>query len=308
MFKINAEQESLYFLMSKTDKKFYIPGIHKPYAWTEKQCKKLLRDLQQAYYTNTDLFLGSMLFVDNKGENTFEVVDGQQRLITLSLLFKVLLEWDYSHKPLNDALYITGRRAREKTTPKISSGEIFSNDNEHFKGIIFAEDIDDIKEGNTFKKNFEYLYNWVKLFSANTYTGGFSDFILDRVHILSMKVTDDSISKARKSALNIFETLTGESINLTAVDMIKARLYSNALNNLQHKEFVKLWEDLDKKCQVQGTSLNTLFEIYKGETNKTVREYFIDDKGNPLLYEPKKWREVMGDLENILKGLENGEQ
>ena len=77
------------------DIRYIMPEYQRPYSWdclgkTEKnnQINIMWDDLFDYYELKTSkpYFLGSMIMID-KGDRTFEVIDGQQRLISLTLLF-----------------------------------------------------------------------------------------------------------------------------------------------------------------------------------------------------------------------------
>lgn len=71
---------------------FAIPDYQRPYAWGRDETLQLLDDLQGALDRDTDepYFLGSLVLVKQRGVPGAEVIDGQQRLTTLTLLFAVL--------------------------------------------------------------------------------------------------------------------------------------------------------------------------------------------------------------------------
>ncbi len=73
---------------------FEIPLYQRPYAWTTEQVDELLDDLLNAMDRDAQspYFLGSIVLIKNEGESRSAVVDGQQRLTTLSMLFCVLRE------------------------------------------------------------------------------------------------------------------------------------------------------------------------------------------------------------------------
>jgi hypothetical protein len=96
-----------------------IPIYQRPYSWGREQAEQLLDDLMEASGLGSDgsadpsYFLGTVLLMDGPGAETtrlspkmsareFDVIDGQQRLVTLMTLFAVLrdLETD-SRKPLS---------------------------------------------------------------------------------------------------------------------------------------------------------------------------------------------------------------
>lgn len=72
------------------NKKYIIPPYQRPYSWTPDNAEQLIDDIYQSYLSDeNEYFIGSMICI-NKGNNTFEVVDGQQRLTTLSLIVSEL--------------------------------------------------------------------------------------------------------------------------------------------------------------------------------------------------------------------------
>lgn len=75
-----------------SDYEFTIPDYQRPYAWGKEQALQLLDDLEGALARDTDepYFLGSIVLVKAGSDPRAEVIDGQQRLTTLSILFAVL--------------------------------------------------------------------------------------------------------------------------------------------------------------------------------------------------------------------------
>lgn len=80
-----------------SDFDFEIPHYQRPYAWEPEQALQLLADLEEAVERGGDdpYFLGSLVLI-KEGEDTAlaQVVDGQQRLTTLTILFAILRELD----------------------------------------------------------------------------------------------------------------------------------------------------------------------------------------------------------------------
>ncbi len=93
--KIGASEQPLQKVFS-TDFDFFIPLYQRPYAWTTKETGELLGDLLDnmgdlgtPVEETNPYFLGSIVLV--KGDNPkSDVVDGQQRLTTLTILFSAV--------------------------------------------------------------------------------------------------------------------------------------------------------------------------------------------------------------------------
>jgi hypothetical protein len=73
--------------------KFYrIPDYQRSYAWEQRQVRELFQDLVEAAKEEITHFLGTVVFSQTSKRNEYFVVDGQQRLTSLILLLRELIE------------------------------------------------------------------------------------------------------------------------------------------------------------------------------------------------------------------------
>ncbi|MEH2292096.1 DUF262 domain-containing protein [Nostoc sp.] len=93
---IHATEEALFRVFSN-DFAFSIPPYQRPYAWTKDQASELLTDLlsflgdgSEAVTDANPYFLGSIVLIKSEDAPEADVVDGQQRLTTLTILLSVL--------------------------------------------------------------------------------------------------------------------------------------------------------------------------------------------------------------------------
>lgn len=89
--QISARELPLYKVFC-SDFEFHIPNYQRPYAWKVEQASQLLEDLTDALDRGDDepYFLGSVVLVQVAGAVRAEVIDGQQRLTTLTILLAIL--------------------------------------------------------------------------------------------------------------------------------------------------------------------------------------------------------------------------
>ena len=66
-----------------------IPDYQRPYEWDKSNVYVLLEDIMNNYEESMAINIGTIILYKNN-DNEYEIVDGQQRIITLSLLLKVL--------------------------------------------------------------------------------------------------------------------------------------------------------------------------------------------------------------------------
>lgn len=97
---------------------FEIPDYQRPYAWTKEQAEELFTDLVEAMrYARTtgavsQYFLGSIVLIKNDREPKSFVVDGQQRLTTLTMLFAVMRSvMPDAEDDITDFLYKKGKKS-----------------------------------------------------------------------------------------------------------------------------------------------------------------------------------------------------
>ncbi|WP_082579722.1 DUF4357 domain-containing protein [Arthrobacter sp. Soil736] len=86
-----------------SDFAFSIPDYQRPYSWSTDQSGQLLDDLKDAMdqEDNEPYFLGSVVLVKSKGSPAADVIDGQQRLTTLTILFSALRALASDEKVVN---------------------------------------------------------------------------------------------------------------------------------------------------------------------------------------------------------------
>ena len=89
--KISGAEYSLSKIFS-SDFDYVIPAYQRPYAWTVDQTSELFDDLYDFYFNEQDegYFLGSIVLIKEEAAPLAEVIDGQQRLTTLTILLATL--------------------------------------------------------------------------------------------------------------------------------------------------------------------------------------------------------------------------
>ncbi len=72
--------------------KLAIPEYQRPYKWTAKNANQLLDDIEEAQNTNKEKYRVGTLILHEYEDGKYNIVDGQQRTITFSLLLKCLVK------------------------------------------------------------------------------------------------------------------------------------------------------------------------------------------------------------------------
>lgn len=100
MAEMKTERKSVFEYLSKN--KFLIPIYQRKYTWGIDECEQLWDDVMVFCESKDDeeeYFLGSIVMYKDKGQQN--IIDGQQRTTTLSLLIRALYDKAKNHKNSN---------------------------------------------------------------------------------------------------------------------------------------------------------------------------------------------------------------
>jgi uncharacterized protein with ParB-like and HNH nuclease domain len=89
--------------------RFEIPKYQRKYSWTELEIRALWQDIEESMKDNMNHFIGTLSFKENKTvglstDKIYEIIDGQQRITTLFILLKVLIERIKNKKIQNEQM------------------------------------------------------------------------------------------------------------------------------------------------------------------------------------------------------------
>lgn len=213
-------------------RRFKVPAYQRSYAWEVEHIDALLNDISEAISNKEkEYFLGSIV-VTSADSNRFEVVDGQQRLTTISLIIlaiKEIFQREDDHEVVvsvkSDFLASTDRRTKERE-PKLILNEI---DNEVFQDLI--EDFDQTKSKKLRRPShkrlvaaathcFKYLDELcAKSKDSEEELHTWLDYIEKSLKVIVVVAPDDS------NAFIIFETLNDRGLELAISDLVKNYLF-----------------------------------------------------------------------------------
>lgn len=312
--KLSAEQKSVLQIFG-TEIRYLIPNYQRPYSWDIVNCRHLWEDLftffESEKYTE-GYFLGNIVLAKSPNTNYFEVIDGQQRLITLTLLIKAISLFDQNNKALQEIMWIPNRR-NDDSEQRLKSAVFEDKDNEYLLDclkIINTENIN--KKDSKFHANLDFFIEKIKTNIKDNIVA-FSDFILDNIFILPIESDDIEQDSARENALIIFETINNRGLELSDADIFKAQLYTSSANISKQNEFIIKWNTLVERVEDISYKVDDVFRIYmhiiRGINKDTdseigLRQFFTS--GNKYNKPLKKldYIKVFEDLEKIVYCLE----
>jgi uncharacterized protein with ParB-like and HNH nuclease domain len=228
MKKIEFKQDSGGHFIA--DNFLRVPFYQRSFAWEISHVQELYEDIKNSY--PEDYFIGTIVVTD-RGDY-LEIVDGQQRLATISIFFTavrdLLIENKIDKSKHIETKYISEESLRDEDNKQKLTLNNMDNDF-YFKRIIENKtDAEPTKESH---KRILEAYNYAKSFAKNKYdndklNGLFDlvEFIDKKLIIIIVKVSDDV------NAFTIFETLNDRGLVLSQTDLIKNYLFDKSVDRI----------------------------------------------------------------------------
>ncbi len=273
---------------------YQIPDYQHPYQWTEKNCEKLLDDLFSSYeyYKESGYFCGSLVLIvintdSETNAETYDIVDGQQRLSTFILLAKVLAAL-YSERLTEESKDYLQESVITKYGKKdrLNFSAVGFNSKKDFQYALTSfNDVPISNNKNNYLKNAICLKNYLKKKEIED-INDFIEWLYLRVVFITITCPDAD------KALRIFNVLNARGLALNATDIFKGELLKHAKEH-EREEFVSRWNDLSQKCSDNDLKIETLFSWYltylnpvtsKEKTEKRLVTWFKNLNKTPLEY------------------------
>ena len=256
------------------DKVFRIPDYQRGYAWGKNQIEDFWSDLYNL--DNGRIHYTGMITVENKND-IYQVIDGQQRLTTIMILLKVVLDnfknddWiDETEKPDLVKKYLFKKTGSKGKDIKV----IFGYEKDNPSDCYFKSRILDLEDSDCYGVAEETLYTKNLQFAKNRFTDKIKDLSIKELKILFIKITkqlkfnfyeiDDELDE-----FVTFETMNNRGKQLTTLELLKNRLIylTTLLDGYDEDEISTLRKDINN-------SWKTIYE-YLGKNPKRI---ISDDK------------------------------
>ena len=262
--KISGAEYSLSKIFS-SDFDYVIPAYQRPYAWTVDQTSELFDDLYDFYFNEQDegYFLGSIVLIKEEAAPLAEVIDGQQRLTTLTILLATLAAamegaqrdtlLRYLCEPGNE---FEGLTPKPRLTLRERDQPFF---NEYIQGLKFTElaGLDEKLLDNESQRNVRA--NWQLIENRITERFGddtgrlksFIQFVLQRCYLVAVS------TPSQQSAFRVFSVMNSRGLDLQPTDIIKADIIGKFDAEAERDEYSERWEDMEVELGRSG--FNDLF-------------------------------------------------
>lgn len=266
---------------------FVIPVFQRYYVWEKKNWDKLWSDIELLMLSTSTFkphFLGTIVFVPKEKQPgsiaPFIVIDGQQRLITLSLILcalrdqAILNEWDLKAKEIEENYlihkYKTGRE-HYKVYPRLRDRDIYIGLLEKSESSLESQILNaysyfkDRIESSKYAESKENLSN-------------FFDRIIDGLELISITLSGEDPYK-------IFKSLNYDGVKLNQSDLIRNHVFMGVNIDEQDEFDDKHWSPFESYFHKESRNKDDL--IRKIDQNKIDQFFrnFLMKNGQTVLQE-----------------------
>lgn len=253
---ISAKELAIWKIFS-SDYILNIPSYQRPYAWGTDQVSELFNDLLDALREggpSLDLqelppyFLGSIVLIKELLRPNSDVVDGQQRLTTLTILLSVLRDF-FTGDDVDELQKIIFQKANRLTgEPQCFRLKVRSKDQDFFKLNVqdpgATNDLPEHGQGLTDSQN-NMRANALKLKELvsnleDMERDRLAQFIVQRCYLVVVSTANQD------SAYKVFAVMNDRGLDLSATDILKAEVLGEFhQNDAEEAKYTEIWESLE---------------------------------------------------------------
>ena len=235
-------------------KRFIIPVYQRNYDWRIEHCEQLYNDLLDVVkYNFRNHFLGSIVYVfdEYKPGRELLIIDGQQRIATISLLLlaihnllekgEVISESKSLKEEINE-LYLIDKFAKEEKRIKLKPVKA---DNQAFLKL-YNNDPEDYILSSNITKNYFYFLNKIKE----------NEISIDDLFeaIKRLMIVDIRLNIRDDDPQLIFESLNATGLGLTQADLVRNFILMGKPKDIQEKYYEAYWNPIEKNTQYRVDS------------------------------------------------------
>ena len=251
---MKASETKVEDFLSSNKTQFVIPVYQRNYDWSASQCKQLLDDILEVGTSKkmNAHFIGSVVYVHDDVYTSsrikeLTIIDGQQRLTTLTLIYLALYRLAIEMK--NEALvneisetYLINKFAPEEEKLKLRPTE---NNDRAIKYLLRSDSDEEFTDFSKVIDNFNY-------FNSRITEENF-EFVLNGLSKLMF--VEISLDREKDDPQRIFESLNSTGLELSQADLIRNYILMGLNRRDQNKIYNNYWEIIEKLAKDE--SLNT---------------------------------------------------
>lgn len=261
--------KSISRFLSQSDMTFIIPVYQRNYDWELTQCKQLVSDIENIINTELSHFIGTVCIKAN-GRNSSVIIDGQQRVTTILIIFKVLLDLstDLQFKRKIKNRYLIDEFSKDSVKLKLKP---IKKDEGVFRKLLFSDDFkesdyDDKERQSNIFCNYKFIRSEIESnINKQKYTVEEFEDALERLELVELELENENPQI-------IFESLNSTGLDLSDCDLLRNYLLMSLNYKDQEYLYNEYWSKIENNLQNNSKKLEDFFVYYlitKKRSNST---------------------------------------
>lgn len=281
---MKANEQNLMMFLSLPNTRFVIPVYQRNYDWKKEQCKQLLDDIIECGRNDqiNAHFLGSIVYILGgvfaAARNTLTIIDGQQRLTTITLLLIVIykLAQQLGQQDIAEKVYLL--YLVNQFLDKTLKLKLTDSDDKVLHSIIGTADIEEYRDYSRLLENYEYLRSRV--------SGMDLDIVLEGLNKLMF--VEISLNRDNDDPQRIFESLNSTGLALSQADLIRNYILMGLEPEDQRRVYAEYWQPIERLAKEEATN--------KSSISNFIRDY-LTIKNKRIPNEQKVYQEFKNTFE-----------
>lgn len=300
---MKANETKVEDFLSSNKTQFVIPVYQRNYDWTTGQCKQLFDDIIEVGINKkmNAHFIGSIVYVHDDVYTAsrikeLTIIDGQQRLTTLTLIYLALYRLALDMKDIGlqneiSETYLINKFAPDEEKLKLRPTE---NNDKALKYLLRGDNDEEYTDFSKLKINFDYFKGRISSENYQVVMNGLSKLMFVEV----------SLDREKDDPQRIFESLNSTGLELEQADLIRNYILMGLSRKDQNKIYQNYWEVIEKLAKDEISSVTKVSDFIRDYL--TLENNNIPNKGKVYLAFKEKYpTSTLDELEITLSGLKS---
>lgn len=270
---MKGDAQPLIKFFDGSDKRFIIPLYQRNYDWKEENCEQLFQDLIKLHNCDRkNHFFGSIVSSIQSGTEDRYIIDGQQRITTVSLMLIAMVNAkkdglvEAVDSKLVDKIfkrYLVDEYQEGERKVKLKP---IKKDMQAFDALLFNPKEQYIKESNV-TRNYEFFYDKI-IHSGLTLDELFGT--IKKLEVINIRLDADDDPQL------IFESLNSTGLDLSEADKIRNYMLMSLTPSEQDSLYSRFWNPIEENTKYDPSSfVRDYLTMKQGVIGRIDRIYFI---------------------------------
>ena len=270
---MKGDAQPLIKFFDGSDKRFIIPLYQRNYDWKEENCQQLFQDLLKLHESNRKThFFGSIVSSIQSGTEDRYIIDGQQRITTVSLLLIAMVNaYKEGLIKATDAKlvekifkrYLVDEYQEDERKVKLKP---IKKDMQAFDSLLYRPKEQYVKESNV-TRNYDFFYD--KIIHAGLTIDELFETI-KKLEVINIRLDEDDDPQL------IFESLNSTGLDLSEADKIRNYLLMSLTPVEQDNLYTRYWNPIEEFTKYDPSSfVRDYLTMKQGKIGRVDKIYFI---------------------------------